>query len=223
MTGSSSPLRQSESHDIPVDDASATKAGADEDDTPDSVRRLFVTPSTGTFSGTTRNEDALNDLERGHSPSLYSTKGYLSWLHSPSQKSLLAKDQRPSQYGSDEYASLQGHLCNSSKQFKQSMLQWPANGILLLSLISTALSGMFFLVAVIGPRYGGNVGTHGILTASTAAFLTSFLAKIIEVSFVTLVVAYIGQSLARKAFAGESPDGVSFAEISMRHWAVQPG
>lgn len=216
-------MRRSESHELPVDDISAARPGADGDEAPDSARRLYTTPSTGTFSGTTRNEDALNDLERGQSPSLYSTKGYLSWLHSPSQKSLLAKDQLSGHYGGDEYASLQGHLCNSSKQFKQSMLSWPANGILLLSLVSTALSCLFFLVAVIAPRYGGNVGTHGLLTASTAAFLTSFLAKIIEVSFVTLVVAYLGQSLARKAFAGESPDGVSFAEISMRHWAVQPG
>lgn len=103
------------------------------------------------------------------------------------------------------------------------MLEWPANGIVLISFVSTALSGLFLLVAVIGPRYGSHVGTHGDLTASTAAFLTSFLAKLIEVSFVALVVAYIGQSLARKAFAGESPDGVSFAEISMRYWAVQPG
>lgn len=216
VTGPASPLRQSESNDSPGDKAGISISKPDEQQTPDSARRLLATPSTATFASS-RNDEALNDLERGYSPSLYSTKGYLSWLHSPSQSRLLSKNH------SHEYASLQGHLCNSSKDFKQSMFRWPANGILVLSILSTGLSCLFFVVAIHGPRYGERIGTNGVLTASTSAFLTSFLAKIIEVSFLTVVVAYIGQNLARKAYSVESPDGVSFAEISMRHWAVQPG
>lgn len=218
MTSSDSPLRQTHLHDeTGKEHTGPSTSGPDETQTPDSARRLLNTPSTITFSGSIRNEEALHDLERGHSPSLYSTKGYLSWLHSPSQRELLAQDR------GDSHAFLQDHLCNGAKDFKHSMFHWPASGVLFLSALSTGLSCLFFSVAVIGPRYGPAIGTNGVLTASTAAFLTSLPAKIIEVSFVTIVIAYIGQSLARRAYSGEVSEGVSFAEISMRHWAVQPG
>ena len=224
MTGAASPLGQRRSHDASNDDAGSSKIGPVEDRTPDSARRLFSPASTGSFVGSTGNDQAPKDLEGGHTPSLYSMKDYFTWLHSPSQNHLLPKDQGSGHHDqSGEYASLQDHLCNSSKEFKQSMFSWPANAVLLLSFISTSLSCLFFLVAAIGPRYGDGVGTHGYLTASTAAFLTSALAKLIEVSFVTLVVAYLGQTLARRAYSSEPSDSVSFAEISMRHWAVQPG
>ena len=223
VTNSASPLRQSELNNSSDDITGVFKTDTEANKTPESARRLLTTPSTATFSTTSpsRNDEALNDLERGHSPSLYSTKGYISWLHSPSQKHLLSHDQNGVQ--SDEHAFLQGHLCSNSRTFKQSMFHWPANGILALCITSTALSCLFLLVAIRGPRYGERVGTHGWLTASSAAFLTSFLAKVIEVSFVTIVVAYVGQKLARKAYSSETGDGVTFAEISMRHWAVQPG
>lgn len=224
VTGSASPVRQPTLNVAADDSARSFVDRPDEDETANPVQRLYTTPSTGTFSGTTRNEQAFSDLERGQTPSLYSPKEYFSWLHSPSQKSLLPKRQNAGPYDHiDEHASLRGHLCNSSKDFKQSMFQWPGSGILLLSIVSTSLSCLFFLVAAIGPRYRESVGTHGMLSASTAAFLTSLLAKIIEVSYVTLVVAYIGQTLARKAYSSKPTDAVSFAEISMRHWAVQPG
>ena len=67
------------------------------------------------------------------------------------------------------------------------------------------------------------IGKAGTLTISSAAFLTSFFAKMIELAFITIVVAFIGQSLARKAYKKETNVGVTLAEISMRSWIVQPG
>ena len=45
----------------------------------------------------------------------------------------------------------------------------------------------------------------------------------IELSFITVVVAFVGQLLARRAFHRESGAGVTLAEISMRSWVVQSG
>lgn len=42
----------------------------------------------------------------------------------------------------------------------------------------------------------------------------------IELSFITCVVAFIGQLLARRAFQKEPNPGVTLAEISMRSWIV---
>ena len=46
----------------------------------------------------------------------------------------------------------------------------------------------------------------------------------IEISFVTVVVAFIDQELARRAYKkGEPNPGVTLAEMSMRNWIIQPG
>lgn len=103
------------------------------------------------------------------------------------------------------------------------MIRWPGIAIILLSLMSTTLSCLFVVIAIKAPRYGELIGTDKLLTVGTAAFLTSLLAKIVEISFVTTLVAYIGQVLARKACSQQPYDAVSFAELSMRQWAVQPG
>ncbi|KAI7508871.1 hypothetical protein KC347_g5739 [Hortaea werneckii] len=45
----------------------------------------------------------------------------------------------------------------------------------------------------------------------------------IELSYITVLVAFIGQALARRAFKQEQARGVTLAEISMRGWVQQPG
>lgn len=202
--------------------------------TPEIDKAWTTTPSTAGFSGITQCDEVFNDRdslfkgfdEVGTKPkaSVHSLQSSPSWFQSTSERSLLPKGTPITQDDhTDEHASLRGHTCNSSVHFRQSMWSWPAVGIILLALFSTVLSGVFFFVAAVGPKYGRTVGTHGSLTASAAAFVTSLLAKLIEISFVTLVVALIGQMIARKAYNKDSTQGVTLAEMTMRSWAVQPG
>lgn len=52
--------------------------------------------------------------------------------------------------------------------------------------------------------------------------LTTIMAKLIELSFVTVFVAFLGQVLSRRAFMREGK-GISISEMSMWRWVVQPG
>ncbi|PWY61882.1 hypothetical protein BO83DRAFT_373388 [Aspergillus eucalypticola CBS 122712] len=94
--------------------------------------------------------------------------------------------------------------------------------LIVLAVYSTILSGIFFVIACIKPFYGGLIGSNGSLTASTASLLSALFAKTIELSFVTICVAFLGQLLSRRALAHGS-DGVSIAEITLRTWITQPG
>lgn len=57
---------------------------------------------------------------------------------------------------------------------------------------------------------------------ATAILWTSIVAKIIELSFVTGFVAFLGQVLSRRAFSRVG-GGVTLSELSMWRWVVQPG
>ncbi|XDG03947.1 hypothetical protein ABKA04_003562 [Annulohypoxylon sp. FPYF3050] len=52
--------------------------------------------------------------------------------------------------------------------------------------------------------------------------LATKYAKTIEMSFVTVFVAFLGQVLTRRAFVKKS-NGVTLAEMTMRNWVIQPG
>jgi hypothetical protein len=93
--------------------------------------------------------------------------------------------------------------------------------ILTLAVFSSAFSGIFLVIALVAPHWGRRISNDsGMLTPAVAATLTSFFAKLIEMSFVTVVVAFIGQALARRAFKLENARGVTLAEISMRTWIM---
>ena len=49
------------------------------------------------------------------------------------------------------------------------------------------------------------------------------MAKLIELSYVTSFVAFLGQVLSRRAFMKEQGRGVTLSELSMWRWVVQPG
>ncbi len=127
-------------------------------------------------------------------------------------------------YAGGQFADVEAsHANDGSKQFKKDMDYDIAAGYILLSLFSTILSGIFFIIAIRAPRYGKSIGTDGSLTISKAAFLTSFCAKMIELSFVTILVAFIGQCLARRAFDKAGKTGVTIADMHMRLLPSQPG
>lgn len=112
--------------------------------------------------------------------------------------------------------------CPAYVSFEHSRNNWFGITMFVLSIFSTVFSGIYFVVAVIGPRYGHTIGTNAQISSSTASILTTLFAKLIELSFVTVFIAFIGQALSRRAFMSRER-GVSLAELYMRTWVQQPG
>ncbi|KAK4982912.1 hypothetical protein LTR66_009043, partial [Elasticomyces elasticus] len=111
----------------------------------------------------------------------------------------------------------------TNNHFNQGRANWLSVSIIILSIYSTVFSGIFLVIAFRAPRYGRMIHTKGSLTASTASLLTALFAKTIELSFVTVFVAFLGQVLSRRAFRREHGNGVTLAEMNMRAWIMQPG
>lgn len=187
---------------------------------PDNGEPVFSAPSTAAMSGSTRFDDSFNtsyksqrmhqdsrtSLQSGHAPSLYAK----------SDAGLLSVRSK--------YNDFTPHQnCQSHKTHKRGRCSWVPATIIFLAVFSTVFSAFFLGIALKKPRYGRYIRTGGSLTPSSAAFLTSLFAKLIELSFVTVVVAFIGQALARRAFKLERARGVTLAEMSMRTWVMQPG
>jgi hypothetical protein len=197
-----------------------------EQTTPDTGKTLFSPASTAALSGSTRfGGDSFEDVDVSYGASPQLGKQSYSSLNSINTPSVSHTSERTllRKSASEQYKDFSPrHVCSSAKHFRRGMNNWLAITIIVLSLFSTFFSGAFLVIALNGPRYD-IIGKNGTLTISSAAFLTSFFAKMIELSFVTVVVAFIGQSLARKAYKKEVQSGVTLAEISMRSWIVQPG
>lgn len=93
--------------------------------------------------------------------------------------------------------------------------------LLAVSIYSTIMSGIWLATAIAQPRWGTMVSSHGTITPSTASFICAILAKTIEMSFVTVFVAFIGQVLTRRAIATKG--GMTLSEMSMRTWVTVSG
>ncbi|KAF2236621.1 hypothetical protein EV356DRAFT_498166 [Viridothelium virens] len=111
------------------------------------------------------------------------------------------------------------------KQIYLPRRHWLYIVLILLSVYSTLFSGIYLILAFLGPRYGRAVRTGGSLNSAGASLLTQIIAKSIEMSFVTVMVAFVGQVLSRKAFKAKTgqPLGITLAEMNMRVWIMQPG
>ncbi|KAF1937476.1 hypothetical protein EJ02DRAFT_437830 [Clathrospora elynae] len=134
---------------------------------------------------------------------------------------------RPSQDGRS--ASILGGSTNSSSSmlplvYTQGLLKPQRNAysisLLVTSLYSTLCSALFFVVALLQPKYGHVISSRGRFSPSSAALLTAFIAKTIELSFVMVFLAFIGQVLSRRAIQQK---GISLASVAMRSWILQPG
>lgn len=196
--------------------------------TPDSIHRCVSPPSTGGISGSTQIEQSPANFDSPDPLRPYSmhSKSYSASLAQPSlpedpEASLLHKHHSVSlnsAYG--DFAA--HHKCENVKGVKGSRRNWISVVTILLAVFSTVLSGMFAVVALIGPEWR-TISTHGRITPSTAALITTILAKTIEMSFVTVIIAMVGQELSRKASSTHRRSGVTLAELSMRGWIMQPG
>ena len=111
--------------------------------------------------------------------------------------------------------------CRMRRPPQKARSSWLAISILGLSIYSTVFSGAWLLIASMKLRYGSTVSTKGALPITTASVLCAAFAKSIELSFVTVFVAFVGQALSRRARF--QPKGVTIAEMSMRSWVMQPG
>jgi hypothetical protein len=88
------------------------------------------------------------------------------------------------------------------------------------SIYSTIFSGLFLIIAIVKPRYGFTISDRGSFSPSSAALLTAFLAKTIELTFVMTFLSFLGQILSRRAMRQQ---GISLANVAMRSWILQVG
>ncbi|KAJ6006305.1 hypothetical protein N7451_004249 [Penicillium sp. IBT 35674x] len=111
--------------------------------------------------------------------------------------------------------------CPSRSTVLQRRFGWVPVSIFLLALYATIFSGVYLAIAFWKPRWK-TVGSGAPLAASTANLLCAFFAKTIELAYVTICVAFLGQVLSRRAMTTESR-GISISDMNMRTWIMQPG
>src|SRR5690242_12048575 len=106
-----------------------------------------------------------------------------------------------------------GHECQTRRDFYQSRFSWLNGTIIFICILSTVLSEIFLGLALRAPRYGRYISTSdgAKMRPSTAILWTSIVAKIIELSFVTGFVSFLGQVLSRRAFSRSG--GVTLSEL----------
>jgi hypothetical protein len=166
----------------------------------------------------------LEDFRRGvlknARQSTNSVNEYQQYIHNsdtdrlrgaPSMKSAYENDFRPT------------HECPTMRDFYQSRFTWLNISIIIICLFSCIFSGIFVGLAIREHFWGKRITSHGPLTPANANLLTQIFAKLIELSFVTSFVAFLGQVLSRRAFMKHHGRGVTLSELSMWRWVVQPG
>lgn len=111
--------------------------------------------------------------------------------------------------------------CPTRSTLLQRRFGWVPVTIFVLAFYATVFSGIYLAVAFWKPRWK-TVGTDREIALSTANLLCAFFAKTIELAYVTICVAFLGQVLSRRALLKDSR-GVSISDMSMRAWIMQPG
>ncbi|PGH09159.1 hypothetical protein GX51_00913 [Blastomyces parvus] len=163
-----------------------------------------------------------NSLPYDSSPEIRRDTSYNPLLlgHSPPQNSV-GSTPTIIDNGNPGRGSQPNINCPSAGSVRHKRMSWLTITILVLAFYSTALSGLYLIVAFIKPRYGSRIGRGGI-APDTASLLSALFAKTIELSFVTVFVAFLGQVLSRRALTKRAT-GISIADMSMRGWIMQPG
>ncbi|KAJ3545849.1 hypothetical protein NM208_g2305 [Fusarium decemcellulare] len=133
---------------------------------------------------------------------------------------LIVSNEEDSPPGNDEAVP------NQSPPLNDKVLR-PTFGIgavllLILAFYSTLMSGLWFVVAILQPRWGFFISTSRGLSPSTATTLTALISKTIELVSAAVFVACLGQILTRRAVA-RNTTGITLAELTIRNWIIQPG
>ena len=195
--------------------------------TPSSAQPLLSPPSTGGLSGATQFGQSPASTFSPYSykahPKTYSTYSHSTTNPPPpqeSQSSLLQKHHSASLHSAyGDFATK--HRCDGVTEMKGTRRNWLYVVAIVLSAYSSVMSCLFAFVAVDGPSWK-TIRTHGRLSPSTAALLTTAVAKTVELSFVSTIIFLLGQQLARKAHSRRRRSGVTLAELNMRGWLLQP-
>lgn len=181
--------------------------------TPDLARERF-SPYTGSYEEFQRNMPGFAQ------PNASSTD-FQQYLHASDTQRLRGAPSIRSAF--DGHGFHPGHECQTRRDFYHSRFSWLNGTIIFICILSTVLSGIFLGLALRAPRYGRYISTSdgAKMRPATAILWTSIVAKIIELSFVTGFVSFLGQVLSRRAFSRSG--GVTLSELSMWRWVVQPG
>lgn len=115
------------------------------------------------------------------------------------------------------------HGCATTGDILIPPWSWVTIFICFLAFYSFCFSGVFLGIALAKPRWGRSIGEHGNLSYSTATLLSVLFSKTVELSFLAVLVATIGQILSRRAIARRGTNGISIADLTMRQWILQPG
>lgn len=110
--------------------------------------------------------------------------------------------------------------CRMKKPPENGRGSWLAVSILIMSIYSTVFSGIWLTLAIMRLPYGHTVSRVGVPFATASTLYTAF-AKSIELSFVAVFVAFVGQVLSKRAII--QPKGITTADMSIRSWVIQPG
>ncbi|KAJ5246876.1 hypothetical protein N7468_001859 [Penicillium chermesinum] len=111
--------------------------------------------------------------------------------------------------------------CPTRESLFKRRISWIPVTILILAFYATCGAGTYLVIAIWGPRWK-SIGSTSGTAPSTANLLCAFFAKTIELAYVTICVAFLGQVLSRRALTKNSR-GISLADMSMRTWIMQPG
>lgn len=180
-------------------------------------------PSTGGLSGSTNYGSPYNDIDISYAAGKFPAKQSHASLQSINQPSVYANSEAGLLSVRSKYDTFAPeHECRSARGVRRTRLTWISFTVLALAVYGTIMSALFLVVAVRGPSYK-IIRTNGSMTISGATVLTTFFAKTIELSFVTVIVALLGQALARRAHDKKTEGGITLAEIGMRSWILQPG
>ena len=110
-----------------------------------------------------------------------------------------------------------GPECRANQKLHHGKGNWLAVSIMVLSVYSTLLSGLWLGVAIAKPRFGHGITNNSRMTPATASLVAAAIAKSIELSFVTVFITFLGQVLSRRALIKRSR-GITISEMSMRQW-----
>lgn len=113
--------------------------------------------------------------------------------------------------------------CNAAKAVYKSRHDFLPIGLLVCSIYSTVMSALWLGLSVKRQRWVRFYTTDEGIASPRADLVFALIAKSIEITFVTVFIAYLGQYLSHRAHLPKSSRGVSLAEMSMRTWITQPG
>lgn len=182
-------------------------------------------PAAGGMSGSTKYDSPQSELDSPHTVGKNPAKQSHASFQSSSQPSVSASSEAGLLFARSKDDTFDpDHECRSKKEIRQTRLSLVSITILLLAVYGTAMSTVFLVIAMVRPHYRHYIGTdNGLVTISQASVITTFFAKTIELSFVTIMVALLGQALVRRAHNKKKLKGITLAELGMRTWILQPG